>query len=142
MHKQTLALLLSLFLILGSGCMRESRRATSTDVQIDLSAVPFPAVVGETRLVIRVLDRNDQPVDDAALAVRGDMTHAGMRPVLAQVQGGGVEGYYDVPFEWTMSGDWIVTVEATLADGTAAQRRFDLSILTADEAACTVDDPE
>jgi len=35
---------------------------------------------------------------------------------------------YAIPFEWTMGGDWVVTVDVTLADGRTASRQFDLSI--------------
>lgn len=141
MHKWSLVLI-GVLLLLGSGCARESRRAAAEDVQISLAAVPFPAVVGPARLVIRVQDSAGNALDDAALSIKGDMTHAGMTPELAAVQGGGEEGYYNVPFEWTMGGDWIVTVEATLDDGRTARQRFDMTVLTADEAACTVDEHE
>jgi hypothetical protein len=139
MHKWIVAL--ALLLLLASGCRRESANAPAEDIQVTLSAVPFPAVVGQSRLVIRVQDRAGRPLDDAALAIRGDMTHAGMAPILAEVQGGGEDGYYNVPFEWTMGGDWVVTVEVTLADGMEARQRFDMAVLTRDEAECTVDEP-
>lgn len=136
------AVLLLIVMLLGSACARESRRTQAQTMQITLTAVPFPAVVGETRLVIRVSDSQGRPVDDAVLAVKGDMTHAGMAPVLAESAEGGEDGYYNLPFEWTMGGDWVVTVEATRPDGSAAQERFDLNILTADEAACIGDEDE
>ncbi len=141
MHKKILVAAL-LLLLWGSGCGRASRESASQELQISLTAVPFPAVVGESRLVIHVRDSEGNPVNDATLAIKGDMTHAGMAPVLAEAQGGGEDGYYNIPYEWTMGGDWVVTVAATLADGRTAQQRFDMEILTADQAAeCTVDEP-
>ena len=93
------AALLLTIVLLGSARARESQRTQTQNLQITLTAVPFPAVVGETRLVIRVLDSQGRPVDDAALAVKGDMTHAGMAPVLFETAGGGEDGYYNLPFE-------------------------------------------
>ncbi|MFL7839735.1 MAG: FixH family protein [Candidatus Promineifilaceae bacterium] len=142
MYKTLVLLATAVVLLLGSGCSRESRNASSSNVQMNLTAIPFPAAVGQSRLVIRVTDLAGQPVSDAALSVKGDMTHAGMVPVLAEVKGGDEEGYYNVPFEWTMAGDWVVTVEATLDDGTRAKERFDLTVLTEDEALCTDDNLE
>lgn len=141
MHKWRF-LLIGLLFLLGSGCARESQRAAVEDLQISLTAVPFPAVIGPARLVIRVQDSAGNPLDDAVLSIKGDMTHAGMTPELVELQGGGEAGYYNVPFEWTMGGDWIVTVEATLADGRTARQRFEMAVLTADEAACTVHEHE
>ena len=76
------------------------------------------------------------PIDDAYLAVKGNMTHAGMVPVLAEVDGGGENGVYSIPFEWTMAGDWVVTVDIQLADGTKAQKRFDMAVQFEDEELC------
>ena len=112
--------------LLGSGCGRESRNASSANAQISLTAIPFPAAVGAVALGDPGLQISaGQPISDAALSIKGDMTHAGMVPVLAEVQGGDAEGYYQVPIEWTMAGDWVVTVEVTLANGTSAQKRFE-----------------
>jgi hypothetical protein len=142
MYKTLVLLATAVILLLGSGCSRESRKASSLNVQFTLTTIPFPAVVGQSRLVIQVTDLAGQPVDDASLSIKGDMTHAGMVPVLAEIQGGDEEGYYRVPFEWTMAGDWVVTVEATLDDGSHAKERFNFSVLSEDEALCTDDDLE
>jgi hypothetical protein len=142
MYKTLVLLATAVALLLGSGCGRESRNAASSNAQIDLTAIPFPAAVGQSRLVIHVTNLAGQPVSDASLSIKGDMTHAGMVPVLTEVQGGDDDGYYNVPFEWTMAGDWVVTVEVTLNDGTRTRERFDFSILSEDEALCTDDDLE
>ena len=142
MNKTLVLLAVAVVIILGSGCGRERRNASSPNAQIRLTAIPFPAAVGESRLVILILDLAGQPLSDASLSIKGDMTHAGMVPVLAEAQGGDADGYYNVPFEWTMAGDWIVTVEAVLSDGTRAKKRFEFSVLTEDGAVCTENDPQ
>jgi hypothetical protein len=127
---------LALFLLLGSGCARASQQADSAAVQISMTAIPFPPHIGESRLVIQVADKAGKSIDDAHLAIKGDMTHAGMAPVLAEVDGGGEDGVYTIPFEWTMAGDWVVTVDLQLPDGTKAQERFDMTVLFEDDELC------
>jgi hypothetical protein len=55
------------------------------------------------------------------------MNHAGMVPVLGSGQTD-ADGLVRVPFEWTMGGDWIVTITAALSDGTSASQTFDFSV--------------
>jgi hypothetical protein len=141
MHKYILLLGLALLLI-GSGCARASREANSAAVQVNLTAIPFPPYIGQTRLVIQVADDQGRPIDDAHLAIKGDMTHAGMIPVLAEVTGGTSDGVYEIPFEWTMAGDWVVTVDLLLPDGSTTRQRFDLSILSKSDDICEDNDPE
>jgi hypothetical protein len=83
---------------------------------------------GETTLLITVKDGMDNPVDDATLNVKGDMTHAGMAPILVEGIIDGKDGVYAVPFEWTMGGDWVVTVDVALVDGRTASRQFNLAV--------------
>jgi hypothetical protein len=82
---------------------------------------------GESTLVVTVEDSAGNPVTDATVSVRGDMTHAGMSPILRESDDG-TNGIYEVPFEWTMGGDWIVDVVVTLPDGSEHQRSFDFTV--------------
>jgi hypothetical protein len=140
MHKYVFLMGLAFFLLLGSGCARVSQQAESADIEITMTAIPFPPHIGDSRLVIQVADKMGSPIDDAHLAIKGNMTHAGMVPVLAEVDGGGEAGVYTIPFEWTMAGDWVVTVDLQLPDGTKAQERFDINVLFEDEDACEEDE--
>jgi hypothetical protein len=38
------------------------------------------------------------------------------------------EGIYIMPFEWTMGGDWIVTVSGELSDGRSLEEKIELSV--------------
>jgi hypothetical protein len=110
------------------GCGRISRQADqATDVNIGLAVHPDPPGVGPAYLTISVTDADGTPIDDARLQIKGDMTHAGMQPVLAQVEGGD-NGNYETPFEWTMGGDWIFTVTASLPDGRTTARYFTVTV--------------
>jgi hypothetical protein len=103
-------------------------------IRISLVAPVFPPPAGDGRLVFRVADENDQPIDTAALHIRGDMTHDEMLPIEATAATG-EEGIYRVPIRWTMAGDWILTVEATLSDGRRATQVFDITV-TGEEESC------
>lgn len=122
--KQTIILLL---LVLLAACARTSDQPDDSGVTITLETLPDPAVVGDATLIVTLAGADGNPFEEASLSVKGDMNHAGMAPVLAEATSG-PGGVYELPFQWTMPGDWIVTVEATLPDGATVTRRFDLSV--------------
>lgn len=120
------ALLLAL---IGSACQRASRAQADVrpGVQVELEAQPSPASVGESELLVSLAEEAGEPISGAALSARGDMTHAGMTPVFGEA----VEsepGRYRIPFEWTMAGDWIVTIQAKLPSGESIERQFDVRV--------------
>ncbi len=125
-------------MILLAGCARESLQADNVEFDMTLTAVPFPALVGDSRLVIHITDLGGNPINDAQLKIKADMTHAGMIPVLAEQDGGGQDGYYKIPFSWTMGGDWVVSVEARLPDAAVIEKRFDVAV-GVEEKICTYD---
>ncbi len=100
---------------------------TEPDIQIDMAVEPQPPAVGDATLIVRMHNSDGEPIAGAQIRVRGDMNHAGMRPVLAEAVEGEA-GVYQVPFEWTMGGEWIVTLEITLADGQRFSREFTMSV--------------
>lgn len=108
------------------GC-RRSQQSGTADLTIELLSPTTQAMNGDNVLQLRVTDADGAPVDDATLALIGDMTHAGMVPVLAEADSG-ENGLYLVPFTWTMAGDWIVSVRATLPDGAWREEQFDVSV--------------
>jgi hypothetical protein len=111
-----------------TGCARISREEDrAPDVDMTIVFEPTPPEVGPATLIVTMTDAQGTPIDDAHLQVKGDMSHAGMQPVLAEVEDG-TNGRYETPFEWTMAGDWILTLTATLPDGRTAARQFDLTV--------------
>ena len=121
----TILVLLSVFL---GGCRRSlSQNEAASDMNMSLAVEPDAPAVGSATLRITLTDTNGEPINDAVLEIRGDMSHAGMEPLLASAEAGQAS-VYEVPFEWTMAGDWIVTVTATLPDGRIATREFDLTV--------------
>lgn len=57
------------------------------------------------------------------------MTHAGMVPVLENAVDLG-EGLYQVDFNWSMAGDWILELSGELPDGRYILREFRISVET------------
>ena len=112
-----------------SGCGRASQSGLDDGgFAMTLAVDPSPPLFGRPCLMtITITDRSGAPVEGATLRVKGDMTHAGMLPVIVEIKDG-PGGVYSVPFEWTMGGDWIVTVVATPAEGEPFQRQFELTV--------------
>lgn len=132
MHKFTPGwMLLILTLAVLTGCRQPATTPAAAGIAIQLTVAPDPPVTGEAALTIRVTEHN-QPIAGGKVTVRGDMSHAGMVPVLRE----GVileQGEITVPFEWTMAGDWFVEVTVTLPDGRTAQKRFDYFVASSSE---------
>ncbi len=119
------------FLLVLAGC-RESASPTPTSaasqtVTVELVTMePSAPIIGAAVLNFRVLDAG-QAVMGAEVSVRGDMTHAGMAPVEA-VGETDMDGIARIPFEWTMGGDWSLTVTATLPEGSTVEVVVDLAV--------------
>ena len=127
---------LSLCLFLFAGCRQESMPAAEAELNISLEVEPVESTIGDAELLISVTNADGEPVSPASVDVRGDMSHAGMVPVLrADVQG--EDGRYRVPFEWTMAGDWTVEVTLTFADESSVSKTFELSVSGAMEEMTT-----
>ncbi len=77
---------------------------------------------GEPRLGtvpgIVTVERGGERVTGATVELTGDMTHAGMIPVVRSAPEAAAGTYRADDFEFTMAGDWILTAKVTLPDGT------------------------
>ena len=118
------------------GC-RQSNQAQSDDFQVTLLAPVFPPAMGQGTVKVKVTNADGNPVNGLNVDFKGDMTHAGMVPVLATTSAG-KDGVYEVPFEWTMAGDWVLTVNAQTEDHALIQERFNLFV-DGDLPICGVD---
>jgi hypothetical protein len=73
--------------------------------------------VGKTPIVLTIQYQN-KPLENAQVTVRGDMTHAGMTPVQQTARELGSGKYTLDNFQFTMSGDWVLTVTAKIGTKT------------------------
>ena len=135
--RPVLMLVIFLTLLLSLGCGGQ-HNAESAKYQIEL----LPPEFGDTYLLVRLSDDAGQPVTNALVSAEGNMNHAGMVPVISgpvhdadapSADGeddGSADGVYRIPFEFTMLGDWIITVTAVVeaAAGQEATRDFDLTV--------------
>jgi hypothetical protein len=87
---------------------------------------PASAVVGPARLTITLRAPSGNPVAGAAVRLEAHMSHPGMAPVLASATER-APGTYDIPFAFTMRGDWVLLVSAALPDGHRIERRLDVA---------------
>jgi YtkA-like len=108
--------------VLAAGCDRHPANASQAEFGWTLS--PSPPVVGPSQLSVTVRSRGGQPVTGAQVRLEAYMSHPGMAPVQANAVERGA-GVYEVPFTFTMAGDWVLVVVATLPQGERVERRFD-----------------
>ena len=118
-----IALLISILTLVGC---RQTNEVTAENVVIDVALSDEMAMVGDATLLVTVTDEEDNPINDATVSVRGDMTHAGMVPVIPDPVTTAEEGVYSIPFEFTMGGDWIITVDVTLANDETASVTYEV----------------
>ncbi len=119
-------------IILLSGCGRiQNERFTNTqdeipsDINLELELANSGALNTAQAAELSIsLTQKGEPVADATIDVEGNMNHAGMEPILItaeEVQA----GEYRATLNWTMGGGWLITVRATLPDGTQVEKVMD-----------------
>ena len=105
------------------GCHKPIEPQPELKVQFELA--PQPPRMGPSVITLVVADAEGKAIDGAHVSIEGDMTHAGMGPVIAEAKGIG-EGRYQAPFEFSMGGDWIIMAHVTLPSGQAVERQFEV----------------
>lgn len=99
-------LLLSLAL---SGCGKKEEAAPELEAKVAVQFNPNPPVIGENELEITVTNAAGAPVELGMIKVEGNMNHAGMKPVFAELMEN-EPGKYAGTIEFTMGGDWFLLV--------------------------------
>jgi len=123
------------------GC-RGSGPGEDSSLGLEIGISPTPPAVGPARLIITLQDTLGNPMDGARVEVEGNMSHAGMAPVFetARAQGNGL---YVVPaFRFTMAGDWVLTVRATLPGGESTEIQKAVGVVGAHPGASGGSEPE
>lgn len=111
---------LMLLMLLIAGCRNSLTQDNNSPFRVSVYTDPILPAVGDATVIIRLSAAPDNtPINDAQkIAIKADMTHAGMVPVLVETTQKGEDGYYRIPITFTMAGDWVLDITATLADGT------------------------
>lgn len=111
---------------LAGACSRGDDDGDTSDVTVELSVEPESPSVGPATITVVITDDDGDTVGGADLEIVGDMSHAGMVPVIVGATEEPDGRYISDGFEFTMGGDWIITVRGTLPDGEEIERRFDI----------------
>lgn len=111
-----------------AGCRQGGAPAGSTaqSLHLDWRIAPDPPRAGPIRVFFGLTDAaTGHPLSGARLEIEGDMSHPGMQPVRATAREV-APGRYEAPLELAMAGDWVLLVDAELADGRRLHRQVDL----------------
>jgi hypothetical protein len=94
-------------------------------VKIELAASPNPPATGDVELTITLSDPSGRPVDNAQVDLLA--SHTGMAGMDLQGQAT-AQGRYTITADFSMSGDWKVTVEVRGMTGQTIRKDFDLPV--------------
>ncbi len=134
-----LSILLLLLILTLSDQRVQSHRRQRAAAGLHMTLIPAAEGIQGDHLTVEIVDDDGLPVTDVTVSLEGNMTHAGMVPVLTESvwdgADGSEDGRYRVPFQFTMLGDWIVSVKIENRDGDRYSQDVDV---TATSAAVTV----
>jgi len=95
---------------------RAGGQAAASGTEVSVALLTRPARVGPASIEV-TLRADDAAVSGASVRVTGDMTHAGMVPVVADATEVEDGVYRSDGFAFDMAGDWVITVDVTLPGG-------------------------
>ena len=96
-------------ILVGCNGTERTQENTTDLVTITLSTNPIIPVVGKTELILEIQDDEGQPLTDAKVEVSGD--HSDMSGMtLTGFASEQEDGKYAIEAEFSMSGNWKVTV--------------------------------
>lgn len=94
---------------------------------ITVALLERPARVGPATVEVRP-QLDGAPVSGATVRVVGDMTHAGMVPVIADAPEVEAGVYRTADFAFDMAGDWVLSVDVAYPDGTERATALAVSV--------------
>jgi hypothetical protein len=94
--------------------------------QMILRSDPFPLTIGSTTLKIEISD-NERPVENASLRIITQLNNAGA-PEIVYYPNRVIEGVYEVPVVWSMTGQGSVRVTAELSDNRVIEEAFSVFV--------------
>lgn len=122
------SLLVLVGLVLAACGQQNATPPASLDIDIVARVEPELPAVGESTLIVTLKDASGAPIDGARLRVQGNMDHAGMVTINREIDQSS-NGEYQIPFEWTMGGGWVVEITAQLPNnGGEASKTFEFFV--------------
>ncbi len=124
-----LSVISTLFLMVSLGaCNRTTDNAAAAGLHVTLR--PAAEGIQGDHLIVEIVDDDGLPVTDVTVSLEGNMTHAGMVPVLTESVWDGADGredgIYRIPFQFSMLGDWIISVKIEERDGESFAQDIDV----------------
>jgi hypothetical protein len=107
-----------------AGCRKPA--GTDPAIVIDTDIAPRPVRTGLATVTLHLSDAAGQPVRQARIALEADMSHPGMRPEFGEAREIGA-GRYQGRLAFTMAGDWVVVIHATLPGGQKLERQMEVN---------------
>ena len=102
-----------------------SGRAT-TSTTLSWTLTPSSPAVGPATFTATLRDPGGGAVTGATVRLEGHMSHPGMTPVIADAAER-TPGVYAAPFTFTMPGNWVLVVSASLAQGGRVEQRIEVA---------------
>ena len=121
--KRKSVIALCVCLVFAQACRHQSE--SPPDFTLTHEVSPQPPRVGPSTIALRLADASGKPATGVRIRLEGNMSHAGMTPVFADVKET-QPGHYSSSMELSMAGDWYVVVHMTLPDGRLLQRQFEI----------------
>lgn len=112
------------------GC--QSSVETHSDIQLEWEVTPNPPSVGQATLNITLRDSTNELLTGANVNIEGNMSHPGMRPVIAEAEET-EPGIYSAPIEFGMGGDWFFIIESTLPDDRIVEWQINIPRVSSQE---------
>jgi hypothetical protein len=121
--KRKLVIALIVCLALAQACRYHNDLAPDLTLTHEVS--PEPPRVGPSTITLKVADAAGKPMSGLRIKLEGNMSHAGMSPVLTAARETG-PGQYSSTIELTMAGDWYFLVHMIFPDGRKLDRQFEI----------------
>jgi hypothetical protein len=95
--------------------------------RMTLNSDPYPLSLGTAMLLVSLADSRGAPIENAVVDMTAMMEHEGMLPLSRRISAG-QDGIYRIPIDWSMMGQWVVDVTASLPDGIQLQDRYSVFV--------------
>lgn len=121
-------LLFIIFMALAlSACTPTTAAPVQNKAGLDLSLDQQPLNGMQQGLTFTLVDKDKKPVDGATVEIEGNMNHPGMAPVMLKAEGKG-NGKYTANIQYTMGGEWSLTVTAKTPAGDSVVKTFSTEV--------------